>query len=224
MRHFFTMRRLPAPVLLLPSGVIAPATKRLLVASPSLPHALAAGRATASSRAVPMTAVAPRAHHHDSRAAIAVKSAAIRAHSRIHGLLMGLDFLRACRDTGRARGTNSGLYGGRLSCTLNRVVPRSLSCPYPHTQLHQPADTPPSRKSSAHAHDDDDFTKTSETTRLRHFLTTAHKGPRLAGPQRLYAFLRCDYQGKACRCPNRTVVGAETRVDRGNGPRHSCPR
>jgi hypothetical protein len=79
MRHFLFVLALPVSVGRLPSGVLAAATSRLLIATSGLAQAPLASRLPARPAAVALATVTPRAHRHRLPATLAEESATIRA-------------------------------------------------------------------------------------------------------------------------------------------------
>lgn len=67
----------PKPVPLLPPGVVFPAALGLLVPATRLPHRLTTRLPAASARAVPLPAIAVRAHHHLASTSVAAQQSSV---------------------------------------------------------------------------------------------------------------------------------------------------
>ncbi len=76
MRHTSLLGQ-PKPVPLLPPGVIFPASLGLLVPAAGLPHRLISRLPVAGARAVPLPAIAVRAHHHLASTSIAAQQSSV---------------------------------------------------------------------------------------------------------------------------------------------------
>ena len=76
MRHTSLLGQ-PKPVQLLPPGVVSPALLGLLVPAAGLPHRLISRLTTARPRAVPLPAIAVRAHHHLASASVAAQQSSV---------------------------------------------------------------------------------------------------------------------------------------------------
>lgn len=169
------------PVGRLAGRVLAPTTRRLLVAPAGIADTPTAGQRAAPLRAVPVTAVAPRAHQHATLAEITEESAAVRATNGVHSLLEAWT-ARAWGEILKSPERQLRPLRGTTERQLICVVPRSLSPQLSTRKPTKPAKLPPERKSRAHARDDDaEFRKTSRTTALQPFLTTVHRPARGLG-------------------------------------------
>jgi hypothetical protein len=76
MRHTSLLGQ-PKPVPLLPPGVVFPAPLSPLVPAAGLPHRLFSCLTTAGIRAVPLPAIAVRAHHHLASASVAAQQSSV---------------------------------------------------------------------------------------------------------------------------------------------------
>ena len=76
MRHTSLLGQ-PKPVPLLPPGVVFPASLSQLVPVAGLPHRLVSRLPTAGIRAVPLPAIAVRAHHHLASASVAAQQSSV---------------------------------------------------------------------------------------------------------------------------------------------------
>jgi hypothetical protein len=76
MRHTSLLGQ-PNPVPLLPSSMVSPATLGPLVPAAGLPHRLPTSLTTAGIRAVPLPAIALRAHHHLASASVAAQQSSV---------------------------------------------------------------------------------------------------------------------------------------------------
>ena len=76
MRHT-SLLGLPKPVPLLPPGMVFPALLSPLVPPAGLPHRLTPRLTTARARAVPLPAIAVRAHHHLASASVAAQQSSV---------------------------------------------------------------------------------------------------------------------------------------------------
>ena len=76
MRHTSLLGQ-PKPVPLLPPGMVFPAPLGLLIPPAGLPHRLFSRLTTAGIRAVPLPAIAVRAHHHLASASVAAQQSSV---------------------------------------------------------------------------------------------------------------------------------------------------
>jgi hypothetical protein len=76
MRHSSSLGQ-PKPVPLLPTCMVFPASLGLLIPAAGLPHRLVSRPTTAGARAVPLPAIAVRAHHHLASASVAAQQSSV---------------------------------------------------------------------------------------------------------------------------------------------------